>query len=91
MAHGSEGDTTSARAVALRALLNEWDFIGVVRNGILDEYDCLIPGIGERLDAGAGADELHAFLAHELIHHFGLGGAWDERRERFVDGVLRLR
>lgn len=84
------GDTTSPRAAAIRELLNEWDFIGVVPDGILDEYDCLIAPISERLTRGAGSDELHIFLATELPEHFGLGGSRTPARERFVAGVLRL-
>jgi hypothetical protein len=85
------GDTTSPRAAAIRGLLNEWDFIGVVPDGILDEYDCLISPINERLSRGAGSDELHAFLAKELPDHFGLDGSRSPARERFVADVLRLR
>ncbi|WP_433556026.1 hypothetical protein ACQPWY_27155 [Pseudonocardia xinjiangensis] len=85
------GDTMSPRAAAIRELLNEWDFIGVVPDGILDEYDCLIAPISERLSRGAGSDELYTFLDTELPDHFGLGGGRSPASERFVARVLRLR
>jgi hypothetical protein len=62
----------------LRALLRRWDPIGVFEDDDPafrppeDEYDCLIPGILERLDAGQGSDELFGFLEHEIVEHFGL-------------------
>ena len=84
-------DPTSPRAAALRDLLNEWDFIGVVHHGVLDEYDCLIGPISDLLSRGAGRAELDAFLAAELRQHFGLDDSPTPARARFVAGVLQLR
>jgi hypothetical protein len=60
------GGTTSPRAAVIRELLDEWHLIGVVPYEAVDEDDCLIAPIDERLSRGAGAAELHAFLADEL-------------------------
>lgn len=76
---------------AVGELLNEWDFIGVVPDGILDEYDCLIGPISGRLWHGAGSDELRAFLATELAQHFGLSAAGGPEMDQFVTKVLQLR
>lgn len=62
------------RGQQLRALLNEWDPIGVGPNGPQDEYDCLLWPVMRQLEAGAAPDELRAFLAAELQEHFGHGG-----------------
>ncbi|ODU05328.1 MAG: hypothetical protein ABS81_07860 [Pseudonocardia sp. SCN 72-86] len=91
MADHRGGDRTSAWAGAIRELLNEWDFIGVVPYGVRDEYDCLVPELGEHLDRGAGADDVHAYLAHELETHFGLGGGRSPARDEFVASLLALR
>ncbi|GEL24607.1 hypothetical protein PSU4_35610 [Pseudonocardia sulfidoxydans NBRC 16205] len=90
MAEHRGGDTTSARATAIRALLNEWDFIGVVPHGVRDEYDCLILELGEHLDRGAGADEVQAYLSAELVTHFGLSGGRTPAGDEFVVGLLAL-
>lgn len=59
--------------LALRALLNSWDPIGVIEHGApLDEYDCMIAPVLDLLDAGAGADGIARFLRSELGEHFGL-------------------
>jgi hypothetical protein len=62
------------RERALRALLNEWDPIGVALDGPEDEYDCLIAPVLQRLKDGVPAAELTAFLATQLEEHFGLRG-----------------
>lgn len=90
MSDHKEAGRTGPNATAIRELLNQWDFIGVVADGILDEYDCLIGPISSRLQRGETADELHAFLAAELSDHFGLGGSRTPARERFVEAVMRL-
>ena len=62
----------------LRRRLRRWDPIGVFQDedpelhAPDDEYNCLIPGLYSRLRAGGREDELVAFLANELIGHFGL-------------------
>jgi hypothetical protein len=77
----------------LRALLNEWDPIGVASE-VEDEYDSLIPYLYKRLQRGAREQQLLAFLTEELVERFGLEPRpeadrrvaaelvswWDERR-----------
>lgn len=68
----------------LRAVLNEWDPIGVYRapaaaesampEWSIDEYDCLRWPLVSRLRDGASRMELADFLQDELTHHFGLAG-----------------
>lgn len=58
---------------AVRDVLNAWDPIGVIEHGApADEYDCLIAPILQRLDGGADATGIAAFLRSELTEHFGL-------------------
>ena len=58
----------------LRALLNEWDPIGLRDFGEDpgDEYDCMHEGLLLRLERGESSDEIEQFLARELREHFGL-------------------
>lgn len=74
MEHRDPGPDSEARPVlALRALLNSWDPIGVIEHGApLDEYDCMIAPMLDRLEAGADADEIARFLRVELGEHVGL-------------------
>jgi hypothetical protein len=60
------------RGRELRALLNEWDPIGVGPNGPADEYDCLLWDIMRRLERQVSEADLSSFLADELEQHFGL-------------------
>lgn len=58
---------------AVRDVLNAWDPIGVIEDGVpADEYDCLIAPVLQRLAAGADAAGIAAFLRSELAGHFGL-------------------
>lgn len=69
----------------LRALLNEWDPIGVGAEPDWpgDEYDDLVEPLRARLAAGASAGELSIFLEQYVIEH--IGGASDaDREERFA-------
>ena len=59
------------RRAELRALLNEWDPIGVA-DLVDDEYDCLEWPLLSRLTAGCTVADLRSFLRHELVDHFGL-------------------
>lgn len=63
-------------AQELRVLLRTWDPIGVLLEDspdwAADEYDCLIPGLYQRLRDGGSEDALLEFLTHELVSHFGL-------------------
>jgi len=67
-------DQLRQRGQELRDLVNGWDPIGVTDDPERpsDEYECLIGPLLRRLEVGAGADEVSAFLAHELEYHFGL-------------------
>lgn len=63
----------------LRALLNEWDPIGVFgdeSDGPADEYDCLYYPLLGRLKRGESEREIADFLRDELQGHFGLTGAY---------------
>ncbi|WP_433277432.1 hypothetical protein ACQPZA_00650 [Pseudonocardia xinjiangensis] len=95
MAHLDPGpDTPDCPVAALRELLNAWDPIGVVGfGGPEDEYDCLISPILDRLEGGAGAAELEAFLRSELENHFGLSAAAGDAAaiEAVTRGAVMLR
>jgi hypothetical protein len=69
----------------LRALLHEWDPIGVSAepDWPADEYDELIDPLRERLAAGAPAGELAVFLERHVSEHIGLDPDVD-REERFA-------
>jgi hypothetical protein len=71
--HRDPGPDSEARPVlALRALLNSWDPIGVVGHGAPpDEYDCMIAPVLDLLESGADADGIARFLRDELEEHFG--------------------
>jgi hypothetical protein len=71
--------------VQLRALLNEWDPIGVGPDdgGPKDEYDCLLPMIGW-LRGGMSQPELADRLRDELKGHFGID-ATPSNPEAFAD------
>lgn len=88
MEHRDPGPDSAERPVtAVRALLNGWDPIGVVRaGGPEDEYDCLIAPILDRLVRGTSPGDLAAFLRHELDEHFGLDA---ERHRAGIDAVAR--
>ena len=60
------------RGRELRALLNEWDPIGVGPDGPSDEYDCLLWDVMRRPERQVSAADLAAFLRAELEEHFGL-------------------
>lgn len=90
--HRARRRRVASLVAAVRELLDEWDFLGVVPHGILDEYDCLVGPIAGRLWHGAGSHELDAFLATELAQHFGAGGmAGGPEMDQLVTKVLHLR
>ena len=62
------------RSKQLRALLGEWDPIGVmhVPSWPRDEYDCLIGPLLTLLQSGAGDDAVANYLRKEVVEHFGL-------------------
>jgi hypothetical protein len=63
------------RGRELRALLNEWDPIGVGPSGPSDEYDCLLWPIMRMLEDGIGQEQLVSSLKNQFTEHFG--GRWD--------------
>jgi len=68
-------DTQEARhqVADVRALLLEWDAIGVADDvECRDEYDCLIGPLLSRLRGGADAAFLRDWITRERIDHFGL-------------------
>jgi hypothetical protein len=65
-------DKSRQRWSELRALLNKWDFIGVVPDGRQTEYDCLIGPLMRRLDSGESGGDLASFLERQIPDHFGL-------------------
>ncbi|GHF08175.1 hypothetical protein GCM10017786_47420 [Amycolatopsis deserti] len=67
----------------IRALLNEWDPIGVA-DCVDDEYDCLIWPLLSRLRGGADAGGIREFLRHEMADHYGLAPDVDAFAERLV-------
>jgi hypothetical protein len=77
----------------MRVLLRDWDPIGVFPDddpemqAPPDEYDCLIPGLYERLRAGADEAALQAFIERELVDHFGLSPRPEADRE-FIGQLL---
>lgn len=60
-----------SQMVDVRALLMEWDPIGVA-DGSEDEYDCLIGPLLSHLRDGADAVFLRDWIARERVNHFGL-------------------
>jgi hypothetical protein len=61
------------RAQGIRALLAEWDPLGVTRSdGSSDEYECLVWPLTQLLDREASAEQVASFLSSELAGHFGV-------------------
>jgi hypothetical protein len=73
----------------LRALLFEWDPIGVAGepDWPRDEYDSLVGPLRERLAAGSSAGELAIFLEQYVTEHMGLNTDVD-REERFATRLV---
>lgn len=69
----------------LRALLYEWDPIGVSAEPDWpgDEYDDLVGPLRRRLEQGATAGELAIFLEQHVTEHIGIDADAD-REERFA-------
>lgn len=69
----------------MRALLYEWDPIGVSEEPDWphDEYDELVDPLREKLAAGATAGDLAVFLERHVTEHIGLQPDAD-REERFA-------
>jgi hypothetical protein len=73
----------------LRALLYEWDPIGVAPEPgwPRDEYDDLVDPLHQRLEAGAAAGELAVLLEAHVREHIGLEPDVD-REERFAQRLV---
>jgi hypothetical protein len=69
----------------LRALLYEWDPVGVAPEPDWpgDEYDDFVAPLREKLERGATAGELAVFLEQQVKDHIGLEAEAD-REERFA-------
>jgi hypothetical protein len=62
------------RSSQLRALICEWDPIGVMDDPDWprDEYDCLVGPLLTLLQSGAADDSIAGYLRKEIVEHFGL-------------------
>ncbi len=57
----------------LRALVNEWDPVGLIGAGApLDEYECVVGPLLRMLEERAQEAEIAAFLGTEFDEHFGV-------------------
>ena len=65
----------------IRALLWEWDPIGVADLAPDDEYDCMIAPLVALLSADADRPALASCLLHHLHSHFGLEPAHGQIEE----------
>ncbi len=62
----------SLKAQGIRALLAEWDPIGVTESdGSSADYECLVWPLTRLLEREASAEQVAAFLSSELANHFG--------------------
>jgi len=61
------------KAQGIRALLAEWDPLGVTESdGSSDEYECLVWPLTRLLDREASAEQVASFLSSELAGRFGV-------------------
>ena len=62
----------------LRDQLNTWDPLGVMDDPDWprSEYECLVGPVLRRLEAGAAATEIAAFLRAEVRDHFEVDPEW---------------
>jgi hypothetical protein len=75
-----------ARELELRALMWEWDPVGLV-GAPEDEYDCVVDELMSRLVARSSRDELVRVLEGEA-EHFGVSLGSPTDRTSFADRVL---
>jgi hypothetical protein len=72
-ARDSDPERIGLRAQGIRALLAEWDPIGVTKSdGSSDEYECLVWPLTRLLDREASSEQVASFLSSELADHFGV-------------------
>ena len=70
------------KAQGIRALLAEWDPLGVTKSdGSCDEYECLVWPLTRLLDREASAEQVASFLSSELADHFGVDAQTGEPGE----------
>ena len=64
------------RSAQLRALICEWDPIGVMSEPAApgDEYDCLVGPLLTLVQSEASTEEITHYLRTEIVEHFGLSG-----------------
>jgi hypothetical protein len=85
------------RWAQLRALLCEWDPLGVmgVPDWPRDEYDCLVGPLLRLLDSEASKEHIARYLHNEIDEHFALFAdkydftAMAERVEKWFDHAWR--
>jgi hypothetical protein len=67
-------EQSRARWSELRALLCEWDPIGVMGDPEWprDEYDCMVGPVMRLLESDASDADIAAYLRDEIANHFGL-------------------
>ena len=67
---------SSERSAQLRALICEWDPLGVMADPAWprDEYDCLVGPLLTLVQSGASKEEIALYLRTEIVEHFGLSG-----------------
>jgi hypothetical protein len=67
-------EESKTRWSQLRALLCEWDPIGVMADpgASRDEYDCIARPVLGLLEGGASEAEIATHLRNEMAEHFGM-------------------
>jgi hypothetical protein len=78
-ARNPDPERVGLKARGIRALLAEWDPLGVTKSdGSSDEYECLVWPLTRLLDREASAEQVASFLSSELAGHFGVDGQTGE-------------
>ncbi len=73
----------------LRTILNEWDVLGVVDDGVLDEYDDLNHWLLSILHKNADKNEIRSYLIEKLDKHYGLSSAsYNRNIEQTLDKIV---
>ena len=69
----SDPQRMSLKAQGIRALLAEWDPLGITESdGSSAGYECLVWPLTRLLDREASAEQVASFLSSELAGHFGV-------------------
>jgi len=81
-------ENTSYPQHELKALINEWDPIGLLEIGAPeDEYNCLVDPLLQKLRSGQSPEDLTAFLDQHIAEHFGADATSGVSAD-FVDRVM---